>query len=128
MMEYKVGLGEEAKFIHAFAKGKWDAETDNAMVKEIMNMVEQEGILNVLLDIRELQFSHSVLQMFQRVQEMREKRKATSKTSRRVAIIYSVVLAVEANFFETASQNRGLPYRVFTNIDEAKEWLLRRSQ
>lgn len=128
MMEYKVGFGEEEKFIHAFAKGKWDAETDNAMVKEIMNMVEREGILNVLLDIRELRFSHSVLQMFQRVQEMREKRKATSKTSRRVAIIYSVVLAVEANFFETASQNRGLPYQVFTDIDEAKEWLLRRSQ
>jgi len=126
-MEYKVGLGEEEKFIHAFAKGKWNAETDNALVKEIMTMVEKEAILKVLLDIRELQFSHSILQMFQRVQEMREKRKATSKTSRRVAIVYSATLPIEANFFETVSQNRGLPYRVFTDIDEAKEWLLRGS-
>jgi len=123
-MEYKVELAEEEKFIHAFAKGKWDAETDNAMVKEIMEMVENNAILRVLLDIRELQFNHSILQMFQRVQEMREKRKATSKTSRRVAIVYSATLPVEATFFETASQNRGLPYRVFTDINEAKEWLL----
>lgn len=125
-MEYKVGLTEE-KFIHAVAKGNWNAEIDNNMVQEIMDLVEKKEILKVLLDIRELQFRHSVLQIFQRVQEMREKRKATSKTSRRVAIVYSATLPVEVPFFETASQNRGLPYRVFTDIDEAKEWLLEKN-
>jgi len=131
-MEYKVELGKEKEFIYAFAKGEWDSEVDNALVKEIMNMVEEEGILKVLLDIRELQFNHSILQMFLRVQEMREKRRAkrraTGKTSRRVAIVYSDTLPVEGTFFETASQNRGLPYWVFSDIEKAKEWLLMGSQ
>lgn len=127
MMEYTVQLDGENKIVSAIAKGKWDSETDNAMVQEIMGMVEANTILKVLLDIRELQFGHSVLQVFQRAQEMREKRKKVDTTSRKVAIVYSATLQVNMPFFETASQNRGLPYRVFTEMDEAKEWLLQTS-
>lgn len=123
-MEYTVQLDGDNKIINAIAKGEWHSETDNAMVQEIMEMVKKNAILKVLLDIRELQFGHSVLQVFQRAKEMQEKRKKINTTSRRVAIVYSATLPVDMSFFETASQNRGLPYRVFTDINEAKEWLL----
>lgn len=125
-MEYTVQLNEENNIISAIAKGTWQAETDNDMVKEIMEMVKSKQALKVLLDVRELQFAHSIIEVFQRAQELREKRKAF-KTNHKVAIIYSADLPVDMPFFETASQNRGLPYRVFTGIDEAKEWLLQTS-
>lgn len=126
-MEYKVQLDEQNNIVNAIAKGEWKSEIDNAMVQEILEMVEKNTALKVLLDIRELHFEHSVLQVFQRAQEMREIRKQIDTTSRKVAIVYSATLQVNMPFFETASQNRGLPYRVFIDLEEAKEWLLQTS-
>lgn len=126
-MEYVIEQSEDQRLIIAKAKGEWDSETDNQMVREMMNMVVQTGVRKILLDMRTLQFDFSVLRIFERAQEMRDQRRTVEMVSSKVALVYtstSAKLEEDMRFFENAAQNRGLPYRSFHNIDDARLWLL----
>ena len=126
-MEYTVQLKEDLNLILATASGEWESQTDNAMVREIMETVDGTGSRKILLDIRELHFDLPIIQIFERVQEMREKRQQFEITSTRTALVYSSMnekLDNDLTFFETASRNRGLPYRTFKDMEEALAWLL----
>lgn len=126
-MEYSIHLDEESKIVSATARGEWDSATDNAMVQEIMTAVTLKGVQKVLLDLRELIFDLPMFQIFERAKEISEQRLAQPRVSSKVALVYSPAdpkLDADMQFFETASRNRGLPYRVFTNVDDAREWLM----
>jgi len=126
-MEYTVQLKEDLNLIHATASGEWESQTDNAMVRAIMETVDASGSRKVLLDIRELHFDLPIIHYFERVKEMRAQRQQFGITSTRTAIVYSSTdkkLEQDLTFFETASRNRGLPYCVFQDLEEAMAWLL----
>ena len=126
-MDYVVGSGQDGKYIFASATGMWDPATDNAMVRQILEMVNSTDVLKVLLDIRELQFNLPIVQIFERAKEMREARRRFGKTSIKAAIVYSAgngKLEEDMIFFETASRNRGLPYRTFKDMEGAIAWLI----
>ena len=126
-MNYTVQLREDLKLILATASGEWEPQKDNAMVHEIMETVDASGSRKVLLDIRGLQFDLPIIQIFERVKEMREKRREFGISSTKAAIVYSAAnekLDKDLAFFETASVNRGLPYRTFKDMDDAMAWLL----
>ncbi len=126
-MEYTVQLKEDLNLVFATASGEWESQTDNAMVRAIMETVDTSGSRKVLLDIRELHFDLPIIHYFERVQEMREKRRQFGTTSTKTAIVYSSTdekLDRDIAFFETASRNRSLPYRTFKVMEEAMGWLL----
>ncbi len=126
-MEYVVEYSQDGKYIFASATGVWDPAIDNAMVGQILEMVDSTGVLKVLLDIHELQFNLPIVRIFERAKEMREARRQFGKTSLKAAIVYSAdnaKLEEDMIFFETASRNRGLPYRAFKNMDAAIAWLI----
>lgn len=126
-MEYSLHLDEEDKIVSVTARGQWDSATDNAMVQEIMTAVTLKGVQKVLLDLRELIFDLPMFQIFERAKEISEQRLAQPRVSSKVALVYSSAdpkLDADMQFFETASRNRGLPYRVFTNVEDAREWLM----
>ncbi|MBL8063780.1 MAG: hypothetical protein JNK32_12205 [Anaerolineales bacterium] len=125
-MHYDIQLDEENKVVTVTAGGAWSSATDNAMIRELMTAVEAKGAQNVLLDIRELEFDLPMIQIFERAREMREERLKRNRVSSKVALVYSAAnpkLDADMQFFETASRNRGLPYQVFTDVNEAREWL-----
>ncbi|MFN8411792.1 MAG: hypothetical protein U0Z26_05345 [Anaerolineales bacterium] len=126
-MKYSITQSEDQNIIVANATGEWEAEIDNQMVRELMQTVVQTGIRKILLDMRDLQFDFSVLRIFERAQEMRDQRRTVEKASSKVALVYSPVspkLEEDMRFFENASQNRGLPYHSFRDVEEAIKWLL----
>ncbi len=126
-MNYIIQLDEENKIITAVAKGEWDSETDNTMIRQIMEMVNVTGVQKVLLDIRELRFNFPIIQIFERVKEMRMERMKFNKTSAKAAIVYlteDVKLEEDMTFFENAARNCNLPYQVFKDVEEATSWLL----
>ncbi len=126
-MDYTIRLDEERRIVIAAAKGDWNSETDNSMIVQIMEMVDATGIQKVLLDIRELRFKVSIVQIFERAKELRTIRQKFNKTSAKAAIVYfpeDPKLEEDMMFFETAARNRNLPYQVFKNVEEAMIWLL----
>jgi hypothetical protein len=126
-MEYTIQIFEDQKLIHARAKGQWDKQTDDAMIREIMGSVPKMGLKKVMLDMRELQFDMSLTTIFQRAQELRDQRVESKSFTVKVAIVYlSKDRQTEDNFsfFETTARNRGLPYRVFKDDKEAFAWLM----
>ncbi len=127
-MEYLIRLDEENKIVVAVARGDWDSGTDDTMIRRVMEMVDATGMQKVLLDIRELRFKLPMIQIFERAKELRVERRKFNKTSAKAAIVYSsedAGLEEDMLFFETAARNRGLPYQVFKDVEEAIDWLLR---
>ena len=127
-MDYIIQLDEDSRVVTAVAKGDWNYEADNTMVRQIMEMVDITGVQKVLLDIRELRFKLPIIQIFERAKEMRAERKKFNKTSVRAAIVYSrgdAKLEEDMLFFETAARTRNLPYQVFKDVEDAMEWLLK---
>ena len=126
-MEYTVRLSEDEKIVAAWATGEWDAVTDNKMVHQVLERVDATGCRKVLLDIRELHFDFPIAQIFGRAKEIGEQRRHFVKVSTKTAIVYpSTNRKVEEDmlFFENATRNRGLPYRIFKDIEDAITWLL----
>ena len=128
-MEYTIQLKEDQKVILVTACGEWDATIDNNMVFEILEMIDSSGYEQVLLDLRELQFDFPVFQIFGRAKEMREQRRQFGKGSSKAALVYSPNNAKteeDMQFFENAARNRGLPYRIFKDIEDALKWFAAR--
>lgn len=126
-MDYKIRRDMETGTIFVHAIGDWDRDTDNLMVQQIMRSVDESGLRKVLLDIRELRFDLSMAQIFERARDMRDQRLQHALVSSQVALVYaegSPKLDADMRFFEITAQNRSVPYRVFTDIEEARNWLL----
>jgi hypothetical protein len=126
-MNYIVEFTEEQGIVSARAEGEWDSTTDNSMVLEILEMVDATRSSKVLLDIRELHFNQSMVQLFERVKVIREQRREFGKVSAKAAIVYTAFTPKDEEdmrFFENAARNRGLPYRSFKDIEEAMTWLI----
>jgi len=126
-MNYTVEFNEEQRIVSARAEGQWDSATDNGMVRKILEMVDSTGSSRVLMDIRELHFDQHMFQIFERAKEIREQRRQFGKVSGRGAIVYfpsTPKVEEDMKFFENAARNRGLPYRIFQDIEEAMTWLI----
>lgn len=126
-MEYAIQLDETAGLISARATGAWESEKDNLMVDQLLQLVDTSEVNKILLDIRELHFDLSIIQIFQRAKTMREKRLKQNKVTSKVALVYAPADSkrdADMKFFENASQNRGMPYCVFIDMEKAQQWLL----
>ena len=125
-MEYTIQITDDPQIINVTITGKWNQETDRAMGLEIMAKVEESKVGKVLVDMRELQFELPMINLFERAKELREQRRGFKPASRKVALVYKPKhkqMEANLNFFEDSSQNRGLPYQVFKQLEPALEWL-----
>lgn len=126
-MEYHIEIDTAHGVIYATALGAWQSDIDDRMVTEIFQAVKEHNVRNVLLDIRELRFDLSTVRIFQRAKEMRDMRLQKREVSSKVALVYSAgdsKLEADMKFFETAAQNRAAPYRIFTDVEAARKWLM----
>ncbi len=126
-MEYTIQLDSANGLVLVHAAGEWESDKDNLMVQQILQAVDESGLRKVLLDIRELKFDLSMAHIFERARSMRDARMQQGTVSSRVALVYDAQnqkLDADMRFFETAAQNRSIPYRVFKDIEEARAWLL----
>jgi hypothetical protein len=126
-MQYTIQLDTVSGVISVIATGNWQFEVDTLMAREIMQKVDESGLRKVLLDIRELQFDLSMAHIFNRANILRNQRMEQGVVSSKVALVYAAgnkKLDSDMRFFETTAQNRAVPYRVFTDMQAAKAWIL----
>ena len=125
-MNYSIQLVEEPRFVQAITSGEWERDVDNAMGLEIMKKMAEWQVNKALIDMRELQFDLRVLEIFQRAEALRDQRREVKSPSTKVALVYlpkDQKVDEDFIFFENTARNRGLPYRVFKQMEKALAWL-----
>jgi hypothetical protein len=125
-MNYDIQLMEEPKIVQVTTSGAWEREVDNAMGLDIMKKMAEWKVNRALIDMRELQFELRVIDIFQRAENLRDQRREVKPISSKIALVYNPIskkVDEDFIFFENTSQNRGLPYRVFKQMESALEWL-----
>ncbi len=125
-MNYNIQLLEEPKIAQVITSGAWEREVDNAMGLEIMKKMAEWRVNKAVIDMRELQFELRVLDIFQRAETLRDQRREVKPPSSKVALVYNAVsqkVDEDFTFFENTARNRGLPYRVFKQMEDALVWL-----
>jgi len=125
-INYTIQLTEESKIIHVVTFGEWEHEVDNVIGLEVMKKTVEWQVNKVLIDMREHQFELQVLDIFRRIESLRDQRVEIKPSSSRVALLYRPNDTNKDDdfiFFENVARNRGLPYRVFKQMDDALAWL-----
>ena len=125
-MDYKIQLTEDLKVVTCITSGEWNHEVDTAMGLDVMKHMAEWKVNKALIDMRELQFELRLTDLFQRAMDLKEQRSEVGHLSIKVALVYrSKDKATDEDliFFENVAQNRGMPYRVFKEMDAALEWL-----
>lgn len=125
-MDYAFQLLEEPKVIVVTITGEWNSDMDTSMGLEIMSKEIEWNVYRVVVDMRALKFEIRLADIFQRATDLNQQRRELKVAGTRVAIVYNPInnrVVDDFKFFENTAQNRGAPYRVFTEMDAALEWL-----
>ena len=126
-MNYSIQLMEEpTRIVQVITSGEWEREVDNAMGLDVMQKMVEWKVNKAVIDMRDLQFELRVLDIFQRAETLREQRRKVEHNSSKVALVYQSKDKKTDDdfiFFENTARNRGLPYRVFKQMEAALEWL-----
>ena len=125
-MNYSIQLVDDPQIIQVTTSGVWDPNVDGAMGIEVMEKVNEWKVGRVLIDMRDLQFNLPVINLFQRAKNLSQQRREFQHVSSKVALLFNSTdrkMDESLAFFETTAQNRGLPYRVFKQLESALEWL-----
>jgi hypothetical protein len=125
-MNYTIQLIEASQIVQVVTSGEWERDVDNAMGLEIMKKMAEWKVNKALIDMRDLQFELRVLDIFQRAETLRDQHREVKHSSTKVALVYlpkDKHTDEDFIFFENATRNRGLPYRVFKKMESAIEWL-----
>ena len=126
-MDYTIQLMEDQGSVIVRASGDWDAQADDAMIQQIMEVVEAGKGRKILLDLRHLHFQLPLIHFFERAVELQKQRRQHVSVSTRAAILCMTgdqKFEESVSFFETAARNRDLPYRIFKEEAQAMAWLM----
>ena len=123
-MEHKhYTLSNETKGDHLFvrASGVRTRATVTAMTMEIFDAAFANRLSKVLIDVRELKGRLGIVDSYLLVTEVFDKLRG--KGVRKAAIVDEQVSSLRGWFLETVAHNRSFDIRVFTDQEEAREWL-----
>lgn len=119
-MDWKIEYIAKQELIYIKTKGILTRESANAMLKEIVQFMEQYKCSKQLVDHSETTFELSVIEYYERPQV----NKAIGMSySWKVAMVFRE-LNQNTNFMETVFRNRGYNFQQFDDIEEAREWVL----
>jgi len=104
------------------AKGTFSARDMQGLRSESAKMAEQQGLSKLLVDIRQTEILTTMTDIFEFMVSLEEAFPVETKH----AVVYSPDThdSSKARFGETVAANRSIPLRMFTDIDEARSWLL----
>jgi hypothetical protein len=117
-------LSIEAKNSHLFAdvSGIRTRESVMAVTIEVFDAAIANGLSRVLVDVRAYEGRLGVLEVYLLVTELFQKLRG--KGIKQAAIVDRPQSATREWFLETVAVNRGFNLRIFTEVEEARKWLL----
>jgi hypothetical protein len=95
--------------------------TVTAMTMEIFDAALAKGLSKVLVDVRKLEGRLGILDSYLAVTDVFQRLRG--KGMRKAAIVDQQISSIRGWFIETLARNRGFNLRVFTDQEEAVEWL-----
>jgi hypothetical protein len=120
-MNFTINSKREGKILIATVVGRLDLQAYLSMRKTVRDSLEKTESQDILLDLQRAIVQVSFMEVFNAASTNVE----LFTYPKKYAIVYSAETIQEENakFGETVAQNRGSNFRVFKDIDLAKEWL-----
>lgn len=123
-MAYELEITREEGHILAQVSGVRTRETVSSAAGGILESCRQHQVEKALIDVRRLNGRFSVFDSLMLIVEEFPKLKK-EQVIKKAAIVDAKARWERLNFFEGIARRRGFNIRVFTNLDNARKWLLR---
>ncbi|MFN8414116.1 MAG: hypothetical protein U0Z26_17180 [Anaerolineales bacterium] len=125
-MPHKIAYNSQEKYIEMKVWGSLLMDEAKDIISEMIQVSKQNNCLLILGDYREATMDLSVVEIYKLPTKISEAA-AASKISE-----FKIKRALVADknsenfyFFETVTLNRGQSIKLFSDMDEAKEWLFK---
>jgi len=115
-MAYRIEKLDDFDVIELRLEGVVDAEEFFETRMQMLAMFEKHGEMSSLVDIRDMNFGMSTLQIHEFASTIQ------NPVGLRIALL-SRPDDADARFFETVAYNKGVPLRLFTDYSEALAFL-----
>ena len=122
MFEWKIEYLADENILYLKSRGIMDNSSANGMVKALADAAVEYECLTHLVDHRETTFALGTLDYFNRPAI---NQKLGVSRSFKTAMVFTG-LTENTRFMETVFRNRGYNLRHFTDMDEAKVWLMQK--
>jgi len=120
-MPYNLEIKREKDFLFAIIKGNRTSESIKNATKEICENCINNQCTKVLVDVRDFKDHISTMNTFDLASV--ELPDIIRKSIEKVAILDMEVFEKGQKFFENVAVNRGHVVKIFTDINDAKQWL-----
>jgi hypothetical protein len=123
-VSYNLKTEKKNDVLWVTATGPRSLETILAMSKDILAACEEEKVTKVLIDVRELEGRLSTMEAYAIPEQYFPKMRDRSVITR-AALVDLKEFEHSDRFFENVAANRGFSLLIFSDPDEAVEWLKR---
>lgn len=121
-MAYKLTFGIKNKYIHVTAAGSQTLRDNMSLATACIDACVKNNLRFVLLDITGLTGQPGTMADYE-LAKLLDAWDA-GKVVQRAALFENEADLAAGKFFETAARNRNINLAVFTDINDAEEWLL----
>ena len=108
-------------YLYVKVKGKRTKESIKKATEGIVEKCQENKCSKVLVDIRDFSERINITEIFDLASK--ELPEITMSKINKVAIVDNEGFNYNKNFFENVARNRGHNVKIFTNIDNAMQWL-----
>jgi len=119
-MSYDIRYDSEMGYVILSIRGKVTVERIRELAPQVARMLQETNCRRLLNDMRAAVIDVSVVNLYSSPQIMDES--GIMRDTRRALLLPAHFK--DARFLEDVTRNRGHNLMVFTDADEAKEWLL----
>ena len=120
-MPTKIKLIKAVEYLHISPDGEIDFEKSKQLLIEIAKSKKFPADYDLILDFRHVQFRLTTADIYFLAAELLKHRDAFKN---KIAVLFLPGANIEkAEFFELCSQNRGFNVDIFTNYEDAVDWL-----
>ena len=124
MADYQLEMEQRANYLFVRVSGQNSAETVNNYMQDIVRACEARACFRVLIDEQLIGDRLDTMEVFS----------LASDGAMRALGVFQAIAYVDqrmgqmAAFAETVAVNRGMPFKTFSSVAAAEEWLLRQNE
>ena len=117
---------DESGFIHAVYEGDLTMAGLQALMSAAADVIQEHECFLILSDYRQARMAATIADIYELPKLILQRAKERGMSAHRVkrALIIPAAAYEQFRFFETVSLNNAQTVRLFTDEDEAREWLL----
>ena len=124
-MSYELKIEKKDNYLNAIVQGQRNSESIKNVTKDIVEMCIKNQYSKVLIDVRDFK-EHITVNEIQSLASV-ELPEIIQKKIKKVAIIDMKGIEESQRYFEDVARKLGHNVRIFSNTNDAEQWLLQKS-